>query len=1010
MRHVQRLAPFFLGLLATAAAGAEAVPVHGIAYKPDPPPAVDGRLDEWEAVPNLLSLAGREHVAYAPQNWRSPQDLSARVWMAWREDYLYLAADVVDDRHSQKGRGRQIFRGDHVEWYLDLTSAAEPDRKNLGRGQVLLGLSPGSLQNSGDPLVALPAEVMVYRPDGGASSGILIAAQKTEHGYALEVAVPWSVLGTLAERETMRPAAGMPLAVEVAVSDTDSPEPAQEKMITALAQPWAQARDRMLRAVLAPADGKAPPVVEGRELLASVRLEPGSKQEAGFESLEPPPGNEVVLALKARIDTPKVAGYTPALRVKVNGAALDAKRLMNWLPEETRVDGRAMRPAAGETFNTPYAPDFNSPNRHPIYALRSGPKLCRYELRVTDLLQKAGNTLVLENGADRGSNRVLVVGEVRLETRPPLAQRKKRPAPTGPLAEIVPASQRKVAYTLEQPAPAELTIRVGGETFRVLSEFSTPEPGWTQNSCRYFDFHREVLQRDEAIVVRDTFTNRTDENLPLVQRHRAFAPGRFSKVWLAGISPANLVSSASEPANPTAYGTTENVGIGLIPLDDVAQVHAANFSGEDHVGLADNQLVLTPGAKHVTEWAVLPTASPDYFQFINAVRRLRSVNFTLPGSFAFLRAHPRTEIHHWTDRQFVDFIRFKNAYFITGSIGWPQYQGRTPHGTAFQTIDWSYAKQQRARLRTLLPEVKQLWYFHCFLDVQDGSDTTYRDARLLRTDGTQADYGKPYDKIFVPTHANRYGRDVAKNVEMILAPQPEGFGCDGVYWDELEYSRYQYHYGDFNQPGGLPWDGVTADIDPKTHRILRLKSSVALVSQPFRLALAQRILKDHFLVGNGQPHTRTFVNLHFPRFVETGSISNCAKAQAYTPIALGDHLTERSEEDAYRTMLRALDFGCVYYWYNDLQVIPTHPHLTSFMFPITPLELHEGYLLGQERIITNRSGLFGWGDSSRHEVHVFDDRGREVPEFSAPAVTREGRVFTELRLPEDYCAAIVRKP
>ena len=51
------------------------------------------------------------------------------------------------------------------------------------------------------------------------------------------------------------------------------------------------------------------------------------------------------------------------------------------------------------------------------------------------------------------------------------------------------------------------------------------------------------------------------------------------------------------------------------------------------------------------------------------------------------------------------------------------------------------------------------------------------------------------------------------------------------------------------------------------------------------------------------------------------------------------------------------------------------------MFPITPVELHEGYIIGQERIVTNRSGLFGWGDDSRHEVHVFDDQGREVPEL-----------------------------
>jgi hypothetical protein len=151
------------------------------------------------------------------------------------------------------------------------------------------------------------------------------------------------------------------------------------------------------------------------------------------------------------------------------------------------------------------------------------------------------------------------------------------------------------------------------------------------------------------------------------------------------------------------------------------------------------------------------------------------------------------------------------------------------------------------------------------------------------------------------------------------------------------------------------------------------------------------------------------VKLHFPRFVETGSISRCAAAHLFSPIALGDHLTERSERDAYRVMLRALDFGCVYYWYNDVTVIPTHPHLTHYMFPITPLELHEGYIMGRERIVTNRSGRFGWGDNSRHEVHVFDDQGCEVSGFKAPTVVESGMTLTELRLPEDYSAAVLRK-
>jgi hypothetical protein len=78
------------------------------------------------------------------------------------------------------------------------------------------------------------------------------------------------------------------------------------------------------------------------------------------------------------------------------------------------------------------------------------------------------------------------------------------------------------------------------------------------------------------------------------------------------------------------------------------------------------------------------------------------------------------------------------------------------------------------------------------------------------------------------------------------------------------------------------------------------------------------------------------------------------------------------------------------------------------MFPITPLELHEGYIIGRERIVTNTSGYFGWGDGSTHEVHVYDETGREVEDFAAPLVTREGATFTELRIAEDWSAAIIR--
>ena len=60
--------------------------------------------------------------------------------------------------------------------------------------------------------------------------------------------------------------------------------------------------------------------------------------------------------------------------------------------------------------------------------------------------------------------------------------------------------------------------------------------------------------------------------------------------------------------------------------------------------------------------------------------------------------------------------------------------------------------------------------------------------------------------------------------------------------------------------------------------------------------------------------------------------------------------------------------------------------LTYYMFPFTPIELHEGYVIGEERIITAKSGLYGWRDASGHRIHVFDEFGMEVVEFAAPVV------------------------
>ena len=964
--------------------------VRGIPLKPDPPFAVDGDVGDWSDVPNAMVLERAEQVVWGATNWESARDMSGTVRVAWRREHLFVAVDVVDDQLRQTQRGAGLWKGDHVELYVDAEPDREPKRDAFGAGQFHFGFSPGNFGVTGDPLADCAPEGYCFRPVGTGAEGVLVASARTAAGWALEAAVPWDLLGVT------QPAPGLVLRFELGLSDTDTAEPQQESLMTTLTATWGHKRSRLAPAALAGADGVAPPSGGKAPIFDDLALQRGGKQAFAFDVAEMPGDREAVLVLLARLHSAKVAGHTPALRVTVNGQTVAADRLLN-KPLRVKARGGAVYTmAAGDRFATYYSPDYTGPNLHPHYGLVGGYRPCLFEWRVTDLVKPGENALVVEHAAADSVDNPLHAHDAHVAfRRPPPPPKEKAGPPTGPLERIEPRAEPETEYSVKELPESRLELSFGGDTFVVESRFSTPKPGWVHGTCEYFRHERLLHKRAEAVIVHDTFTNSTDANLALMHRHEAALGEQLKGLWLAGLGQPSRAGSTATPANPTTYAATASNGLGFAALDDVFRVHVTNYAVAGAVGLADNNLVLRPGRSYTVEWALVPTDAADYWRFINAVRRLTGANFNINGCFAFLRASPHTDI--WSDPQITDFIRFKDADYVCASISYPRYKGRYCHGTAFQQIPHDHYIAAFERWKRLVPEIKTLVYFHCFLDVTDEAPESFADARTLRPDGTQANYGKSHQNLFIPTETNSYGREIAKNVDVIL----DKIGADGVYWDEHEYSRWGYHYGE-------PWDGCSGDVDPTTMTLRRLKSSVTLLSEAWRVGQAKRILERGPLIGNGAPFTRAMAALEFPCFVETGSITNCSRNHLYSPIALGDHLTERSEQDAYDTMLAALDYGCVYHWYNDLLVVPTHHTLTRYMYPITPMELHEGYVIGRERIITKRSGLFGWGDDAAHEVHVFNDAGEEVADSDAPLVRRDGNTYTELRIAEDWSAAIVR--
>lgn len=95
---------------------------------------------------------------------------------------------------------------------------------------------------------------------------------------------------------------------------------------------------------------------------------------------------------------------------------------------------------------------------------------------------------------------------------------------------------------------------------------------------------------------------------------------------------------------------------------------------------------------------------------------------------------------------------------------------------------------------------------------------------------------------------------------------------------------------------------------------------------------------------------------------------------------LGTPLGYMSSRMDFGNVVRALEMACL-----PVGTRYDYPHeISRYLFPFTPIELHRGYLLGRERIITLHSGNYGWpGEACRVAVRHFDRDGK-LPKTDLP--------------------------
>jgi hypothetical protein len=738
--------------------------------------------------------------------------------------------------------------------------------------------------------------------------------------------------------------------------------------------------------------------------------------------------HQVRLMLDARIDWPDLGGSNPWLRVAVNGNYLTKENLLNKRQEFVlQKRGLDMTWSTGDSWRVLFSPNFEDAINSGEYAPENPPY--HYVWDITRLVNPGENTLRIENLKVLPQPTTMILRDAKVEVgkaiAPPPAE-EVLPAPTGPLPTFVADGKtQRLPLQVLLADDGGLAVKAASQTFSLSTRTSLPNGQWRVTAgstpglksqtlkggqsgnvnwkTAQYDVQREVKVLADHVHISDTFTNRTPELIGVMVSHHLSYPSPPEKLLVAG-RPAQVAtaSSLSIAEHPSVFAQWPQGGVGLIAEDDVFRVHVKSFNDAAGMGLADEQLGIPAGESVTLEWNIYPapkTASSagDYWDFVNAVRRDWGSNYTIPGPFGFLPRFKADKPASW----YADWARSRGLEIVCGSIAvYPD--GKYAHGTGITFApEWvANEKAWIAKMHAAAPEVKVLAYFHAQANTEPDGETKYADSHLLNEKGEHIGYPFEYRvPLYLPTRENSYGKALWKYVHTAL----DEMKVDGLYWDEMTASVLLYA-----QPG--PWDNRTVIINPQTHAVIGKRTSVPLVMQPLQLEIAKYLReRGKYLMANGQPMTRTLLREKIVRFVECQSYQRLLDTHFACPLGLGNHFLEKNQADTARHIRDMLQYGALYYADTIYQEKPPTWPFVSVMFPLTPVELRAGMVLGKERIQTAKSGRFGWPDGAAAEVYVIDANGLRVEKPQVKEVRENGKRLYEIRMPSDHFAVLVKK-
>jgi hypothetical protein len=581
------------------------------------------------------------------------------------------------------------------------------------------------------------------------------------------------------------------------------------------------------------------------------------------------------------------------------------------------------------------------------------------------------------------------------------------------------------SYVAELDEGGGLTLRVGGRSLPIETDISYPhaglnrlvagppdtsgQPGWAGTIRRSVDrtevavrgpdylLQRRALMTARKVEVADTFTNtHAERGLGLLVRHRLMLEGQSSPVVRLAGSADPGVNEYFSAGNPSVHVGLGGFGVGLLCEDDVFRNQARLFydSDLDATGFRTEMLWLPPGGSYTLRWSVWPVASPEYYDFVNLIREeWGSNNDTVEGGWTFFDPDQILAMPMGTLRGLIERLGVRFACSWGGWVDRKRDAKRIGFGAEVASDYWvSYRgrlKEATQRLHEAHPGIKVLIYYNALRDTHADASSRYPGSLLTGPGGhEQTDFGGQYSQTWsmVPTAENGFGRAMLGLVDLYM----DEIGADGLYWDEMEYT---------SPP--ITWslrDGHTCILDPSTYTVRAEVGLTALLGEAFRLAVIEKVRhRGGAILGNSPPATRALLATRVQRMVEIQhNDTNHYEGDLATPLGYGGGRAD------FANVTRALDQARLLVATS----LDQKSDISRYLFPFTPLELHPGYLLGRERIVTMHSGRYGWpSETVRCQVRVFgregslrEERGAIAGPAGLPIELGEGEVAVLERL------------